>query len=289
MQDSKERADIQPSNILEKGIIYFFTRGRVGVDDPAKVDDLQRSHFVLRPLPPGAKLTDGAIEDLENNRLIALPKKVFPKSSRDKFMAFVEKGKTTLQDLKENFFQGSEYNTKTVGVRHTPSVTPVAEGVYAITRAGDRDETHLAYMLTIPREPGEMQDDIGLSKKGSFVLSLKNPESKGPSYATLAEPAHFPKEFIEEFGTRSWLPAQPKHLDYPNAQILLIGENFDDSHALDATAKDEKSDKTETPLEELEKLEGEDELRVEHLKGDDTVFDDLQISHNDYSSVPTTW
>lgn len=63
------------------------------------------------------------------------------------------------------------------------------------------------------------------------------------------------------------MPAQPKHLDYPNAQILLIGENYDESHALDATAKDEKSDEKETPQEELEKLEGEDELRVKHLKG----------------------
>lgn len=54
--------------------IYFFTRGRVGVEDPSTVQDLQRSFFVLRPLPDGAKLTDGAIQDVGNNRLIALPK-----------------------------------------------------------------------------------------------------------------------------------------------------------------------------------------------------------------------
>ena len=63
------------------------------------------------------------------------------------------------------------------------------------------------------------------------------------------------------------MPVHPKHLDYANAQLLLIGESFDDSHALDATSKDEKSDDKETPQEELEKLEGEDEMRVEHLKG----------------------
>lgn len=49
----------------------------------------------------------------------------------------------------------------------------------------------------------------------------------------------------------------------------------------------------------------EDELRVEHLQGmsiastytyrsnsqlgDDSVFDDLKISKNDYPKVPTTW
>lgn len=94
---------------------------------------------------------------------------------------------------------------------------------------------------------------------------------------------------MDDFRGRGWMPAEPKHLDYANAQILLIGEGTDSSHALEATAKDEKSDEKETPQEEIEKLEHEDELRVEHLKGDDTVFDDLGLSHKEYPSVPTTW
>ena len=53
-----------PSSILEKGIIYFFIRNRVDVNDAESVSDLQRIYFVLRPLPKGAKLGDGAIEDL---------------------------------------------------------------------------------------------------------------------------------------------------------------------------------------------------------------------------------
>jgi hypothetical protein len=54
-------------------------------------------------------------------------------------------------------------------------------------------------------------------------------------------------------------------------------------------SKDKSSDNKETPQEEIEKLEHEDELRVEHLKGDDTVFADLGLSHSEYPSVPTTW
>lgn len=117
--------------------------------------------------------------------------------------------------------------------------------------------------------------------------------------------------FIDEFNSRGWMPAQPKHLDYPNAQVLLIGESFEDSKALEPSHKDEKAENKETPLEEMEKLEHEDELRVEHLKGepdvtvaakkqcvtgladttsgDDTVFDDLHISSKEYPSVATTW
>lgn len=63
-----------PSNILEKGIIYFFFRGRVGIDDPSSVDDLQRSYIVLRPIEKDAKLGEGTIGDAANSRLIAVPK-----------------------------------------------------------------------------------------------------------------------------------------------------------------------------------------------------------------------
>lgn len=64
------------------------------------------------------------------------------------------------------------------------------------------------------------------------------------------------------------MPLQPKLLDYDNTQILFIGEQTDDiSKATEPSPKDQKNDK-ETPLEEMEKLEHEDEIRVTHLKGD---------------------
>ena len=63
-----------PSNILEKGIIYFFFRGRVGIDEPEGVDDIRRSYFVLRPVDKDAKLGEGTIGDAGNSRLVAIPK-----------------------------------------------------------------------------------------------------------------------------------------------------------------------------------------------------------------------
>ena len=268
VEEDKEREKAIPSNVLEKGVIYFFSRGRVGVDDPDSVQDLARSYFVLRPLPDGAKLTDGAIQDVGNNRLIALPKKVWPKSGKDRFMAFVEKADTSMATLKEEFFAGSEYTTKTSGVRSMPEVTPLGEGVYAMTSTGGgQGTTHLAYMLTIPSELGEVQKDVGIAEKGSFVLSLKNPESSGPANAQLPQGPDYPKDFIDEFRGRGWMPVNPKHLNYANAQMILIGGDFDASSNLDPAPKDQKDDSKETPQEEIEKLEHEDALRVEHLKG----------------------
>ena len=191
--ESSQREKEMPSNILEKGVIYFFTRNRVGIENADSVGDLQRTFFVLRPLPTGAKLGNGALPDLKNNRLLALPKKAFPKSHNDRFMAFVEKANTSIQDLKDNFLSANEYETKTLGTRRTEPVTPIAEGVYAITRTEDAT-SHLVYSTTIPSELGEVQEDLGIKDQGSFIISVKNPDRSGPASAQLPEKPDFPKE-----------------------------------------------------------------------------------------------
>ena len=197
VEKSSQREKSTPSSILEKGVIYFFFRGRVGVDSPSDVNDLARSYIVLRPLPHGAKLGDGPIGDAGNNRLLALPKKVLPKSPRDRFMTFVEKANSSMEDIKNAVLKSSDYATQTAGTRHTPAATPIGEGVYAITTTGR--ESHLAYILTIPSEPSEVQLDIGLKKQGSFVTSTKNPQYAGPANTNLPQGPEFPQEYVSSF------------------------------------------------------------------------------------------
>ena len=192
--DIKEAPDHKNVSLtlIERGIIYFFTRSRVNIENPHSVNDLQRTYFVLRPIPQDVKLDDGLKKDDGNNRLIALPKKVFPRHHRDKFMAFVEKGKATINDLKEGFFPGSEYTTKTRGVQHQPPIMPIAEGVYSITRKDG--SSYLTYILNIPMNIDEVQYDLGLQPKGSFIVSVKNPERPGPPQARLPKGPELPKE-----------------------------------------------------------------------------------------------
>jgi hypothetical protein len=190
--ESTEREDETPSSILEKGIIYFFFRGRVGIDDPSGVDDIARSYMVLRPLPHGAKLGEGEIGDAGNCRLLALPKKVLPVSGKDRFMVFVEKTKMSFKDLKDQFLSASDYETKTAGTRHSPAATLAGEGVYAITTTGR--ESHLAYILTIPGELSEVQNDIGLRERGSFIASTRNPNYSAPANASLPQGPNYPKK-----------------------------------------------------------------------------------------------
>lgn len=191
VEKSSRREDSTPSSILEKGIIYFFFRGRVNMKEPSNVGDIARSYIVLRPIPNGAKIGKGPIEDAGMNRLLALPKKVLPNSSKDKFMVFVEKANASLEEIKSSL-GASDYMTKTAGARHTPSATPVGEGIYAIIKAGR--ESHLAYILTIPSELGEVQKDIGLRHRGSFVTTAKNPQYPGPRNTNLSESPTYPQE-----------------------------------------------------------------------------------------------
>ena len=93
---------------------------------------------------------------------------------------------------------------------------------------------------------------------------------------------------MDEFRNLRWMPAQPRHLDYANAQLLIIGESSGIEKATEQLPRDEKNDK-DTPLEEMDKLEHEDQIRVKHLKGDDTVFADLGLTSKDLPKFLTTW
>ncbi|KAI6090681.1 hypothetical protein F4821DRAFT_255915 [Hypoxylon rubiginosum] len=290
-QDSAEqegaREGVVPSNILEKGIIYIFIRGRVGIDEPSSVSDIRRSYFVLRPLAKDAKLGEGTIDDAGNSRLIAIPKKVFPVSGRDRWIAFVEKSHTSFKTLKDEFLAAEDYTTKTAGVRHSPAATPVAEGIYAITSTGR--ENHLAYMITLPEDLGEVQKEIGLKEKGSFIISTRNPQYEAPKGTALPQGPDYPKEVFDGFRALRWTATEPKHLDYPNTQFLLIGESSGLEKATEPQ-KDQKEDQ-EKPIEELEKLEDEDTHRMEGLQGDDSaaIFADLHARAKEYPKLQTTF
>lgn len=282
--------------------MYFFYRGRVNVDDPKTVDDIQRSFLVLRPLPHGAKLSDGPIGDDKNCRLIAIPKKMLPLSGNDRWIAFTETVKTSFSELKESFLKSDDYSTQT-GPRHTPAASPAAEGVYAITSTGR--ESHLAYIITLPEELGSVQNDLGLRPKGSFIVSVKNPKAPGPANTNIGKDPGYSQELMNEFRSLRWMPMKPDHLNYEGCQFLMIGEGEQGlDKATEPQTGDEKKD--ETPKEELEKLEGEDEIRVEHLHGklhpygcqyglltiltgEDAVFADLGTNAKDYPKLQTTW
>ncbi|KAL2160975.1 hypothetical protein VTH06DRAFT_8687 [Thermothelomyces fergusii] len=296
-----------PANILEKGVIYFFFRGRVNVDDPASVADIARTYVVLRPIDRDAGLKGVRGDDQGGEkegeaakaraRLLLVPKKTLPRTGRDRWVGFVDKADASLDRLRHEFLPASAgYETKTAGTRRAPPATPVGEGVYAITSTGRA--SHLVYLLTLPPPDsggggsggdgtsrlGEVQRDLGLKERGSFVITTKNPEYPGPASARLPKGPDYPKELLDEFRSLRWVPTQPKHLDYVNTQVLLVGESSGTDRALEPQQEDQAEGKAE-PGEEMERLEREDEERMRSLADDDAdrIYADLQA---DAKSLP---
>ena len=103
------------------------------------------------------------------------------------------------------------------------------------------------------------------------------------------------------------MPLKPECLNFANAQFILIGHQ---DKALEKAANQEPDGEDkgkDKPIEEMEKLEDEDHIRIEHLKGscphhgsrakkrvdpqegDDSVFVDLELNSQDYPKLQTTW
>jgi hypothetical protein len=139
---------------------------------------------------------------------------------------------------------------------HIPAATPIAEGIYAITSTGR--ESHLAYHITVPAEIGEVQKDLGLNEKGSYVISAKNPTTSAPANANIGKDPEYPESIMDKFRGRRWMPLEPELLDYANTQFLIIGEGMGN---IDAATKemgqDKKDDEKEKPIEEIQQLEEE--------------------------------
>ncbi|KAJ8064090.1 hypothetical protein OCU04_007925 [Sclerotinia nivalis] len=263
--DSSKRSI--PASILEKGIIYFCYRHRVGLEGaPQGIEDIARSYFVLRPLPLEAKIPKGPLKDDSNACLLSLPKKVWPKSEQDKFLCFVDGVGMTIQELKNRFS----------GPSQLPPIRPIAEGVYAIVSSGR--ESHLAYHITYP-EISQIQKDLGIKAKGSFVCSIKNPNAPSRENVKTDHVAKYSEELQKKFRDLRWMSLVPEHLTYEGTQMLLIGEG----------ESKVKNDENNNPEEEMNKLEQEDQNRVEALKEDDPIFADLGLGAKEFSQTQTTW
>ncbi|KAB8293386.1 hypothetical protein EYC80_007706 [Monilinia laxa] len=266
--EKSARKEAIHSSILEKGIIYFFYRPRVSAADQVQgIEDVARSFFVMRPLPLRSKIEKGPLQDNGDARLLSLPKKTWPKSIQDKFLCFVDKTGLGIKELKEHLS----------GPPNLPSVTPIAEGIYAITHT-DR-ESHLAYCITYP-QISEVQRELGIKEKGSFVCSIKNPTAPGPASATIDNPVKYTKDLQDKFRNLRWGSLVPEHLTYEGTQMLIIGEG---------QSVDSEKDEINGPGDEMNILEQEDHARVEGLKEDDPIFDDLRLSAKEYSHMQTTW
>jgi len=151
-------------------------------------------------------------------------------------------GKKSLPDIRKSEARASErYWARVGGIFEDPieltkellsdefrkgdTARPVGEGKYAIVKHQNHGE--LAYILELPKDPGEAQKELGIEKEASYVISVINPKIPAPAgYPSTEEPPKYPEEVLKELSnTENFIPLSndTKLIDYKNAQIILIG------------------------------------------------------------------
>lgn len=197
---------------IETGEIFFFYRGKLEVDKPAGVDDLQRLFLILVP--------DGG----GRARLLIVGRKQLPEIRRGESHA-------TERDWLLNYLVADtgrigramrpvSYETARQGEQLGPEAIPAGEGRYAIVH--QRDATQLAYRLTSPERPGEVQESLGIRPEASYVIAVRNPRVTVEGFPE--ETPEYPKALADKFADERWIDiSDPRLLDYENAQLVLIG------------------------------------------------------------------
>ena len=210
------------TEILERGNIYFCYTPKVERDEVEGLEDVQQFYFVLAP------------HGKQSYRLIVIGKKRLPEveGSNNNNWCFVESVTDDAKEI-ERGLRKDTYQTKTMGERVQPAARPVGEGIYEIVRHGGN--TNLVYVLELPEDLGEAQEDLGIKEEASYIITIKNPESSSPQGMGLPakDKVDLPEHLQSRFQKRRFAIADPpEFLDYPGVELILIGASADISEEL---------------------------------------------------------
>ncbi len=200
---------------LESGDIFFLYRPAVDDEEPKGLVDVQRFLIVLKP------------HDREVFRLLIIGRKRLPDvGEHERVWAFVDRVTNSADEL-ERALRASEYQTQTRGERHEPAVRPAGEGVYAITLVGG--QMHLSYALELPEKTSEVQKAFKIAPEATFALSIKNPQASTPPGVGLPEERkpEYPPELQEEFRERRFEREDPRLLDFPGTELIVVAARLD--------------------------------------------------------------
>ena len=214
----------EQTQMLEYGDIYFFYRPKVGSEQVKSINDVRRFFMVMAPeRREQQQQSQKQQKQKQLYRLFVIGKKSLPEVRKSEARAserywarvggiFQDANELTKELLSDEFRQGDV-------------ARPVGEGKYAIVR--HQNHAELAYILEIPNEPGQAQNELGIEKEASYVISVINPRIPVPAgYPSTEVSPKYPKEILQELSeTENFirLSRDTKLIDYQNAQIILIG------------------------------------------------------------------
>jgi hypothetical protein len=218
-QQEKQKQVNDNNEILEQGDIYFFYRPKKAAEEVKGIEDVRRFFMVTAPEENSNSNNKSPLY-----RLFVIGKKSLPEVRKtearasERYWARVGGIFTDATELTKELSSDE--------LRKGDAARPVGEGKYASVKH-HQNHTELAYVLEMPREPGEAQQELGIEKEASYVISVINPKiPKSSNLPTTEEPPQYPQEVLNEFNENEnfvSLSKDTKFIDYQNAQIILIG------------------------------------------------------------------
>ena len=229
------------AEVLEKGDIFFFYRPKTkivddGSDGVKSIEDIRR-FFMITATATVAVNT----ETEQHQQFDGADSKTQKLEESPRYRLFVI-GKKSLPEIRTTEARRSErYWAKVGGIFENPqeltrellsdefrkgdAARPVGEGKYAIIR--HQDHAELAYILEMPKEPGEAQRELGIEKEASYIVSIINPKVPVPAgYPSSEEPPNYPESILKEFGDNEnfiSLARDLRFINFQNAQMILVG------------------------------------------------------------------
>ncbi|HEY6883282.1 MAG TPA: hypothetical protein VI278_04510, partial [Nitrososphaeraceae archaeon] len=216
------------SDTLEQGDIYFFYRPKKNAEQVKSIEDIRRFFIVTAA---EQRQQEQQQENISSQlyRLFVIGKKSLPEIRKSEARAserywarvggiFTDPNELTKELFSDEFRKGD-------------AARPVGEGKYAIVK--HQNHAELAYILEMPKEPGEAQRELSIEKEASYIVSVINPKKsaasavpEGGSYPSTEEIPMYSEEILKEFNDSDIfvsLTRDTRFIDYRNAQILLIG------------------------------------------------------------------
>ena len=225
----KDNNNAMMSEVLEQGDIYFFYRPKKDAEKVKGFEDIR--HFFMVTVPEGRRQVYAEENESQIYRLFVLGGKSLPEirkksegTASERYWARVVNIFTDRNELTKELFSDK--------LRKGDTARPVGEGKYAIVK--HQNHAELAYILEMPKEPGEAQKELGVEKEASYIISVINPKKPaaasavavGGGYPTPKELPMYPEEVLNEFKDSEIFVSLSKDtrlIDYQNAQIILIG------------------------------------------------------------------
>src|SRR4051812_42890686 len=198
-KDNNRNNNTEPE-VLEQGDIYFFYRPKKGAEEVKGIEDIRR--FFMVTAPEKSENTKENSDKSQFYRLFVIGKKSLPEVRKTEARAserywarvggiFKDPNELTKELLSDEFRKGD-------------AARPVGEGKYAIVK--HQNHAELAYILEMPTEPGEAQNELGIEKEASYVISVISPKKPaassiptGGSYPSTEEIPMYPEEVLKEF------------------------------------------------------------------------------------------